>query len=529
MTGWDWERAARRLGADRDGRFNAARTKLGHERALVWRRADGSTTAYSGEDLRELGQHAAAVLRHAGIDRGDRVAGLLGRRPEAFAVPLGAWQLGAVYVPLFSGFRTDALRVRLSDSGTTVIVTDPANRASLVGVEDDRTIALVGGSPHDGELGFDDLGAELAPHREYAETTLADAGAVTYTSGTSGQPKGCVIPHRAVVNLTSFVERCLGLTSHDLLFSTADTGWSFGLYTTGFAPMSLGCPRLLYEGSFDAGDWWATIEELGVTHLASAPTGFRQLTLAGEAPIQGRSASLRALTAAGEPLDPDAIRWFEDAVGLTVHDCYGLTELGMVVANGRGPGAPAPVPGSMGHSVSGFDVQVLDADGRRAPTGEEGRLAVRDEGWFLSSTYWGRDEEWQGRLEDGWWITEDRARTDADGRFWYVGRSDDVIVTAGYNVSPFEVESVLMEHPAVAEAACVGEPDERKGQVVAAHLVLAPGHRRALDEELRQLVGERIGWHAAPRRFHVRPQLPKTESGKLRRSALRDPISEVSC
>lgn len=347
-----------------------------------------------------------------------------------------------------------------------------------------------------------------------------------YTSGTSGRPKGCVIPHRAVVNLAPFVERCLGLTSQDLLFSTADAGWSFGLYTTGFAPMALGYSRLLYEGGFDPCAWWTAIAELSVTHLASAPTGFRQLALAGAEAREGPSASLRALTAAGEPLDAEALRWFEESVGLTVHDCYGLTELGMVVANGRGPDARAPVAGSMGWPVSGFDVRVIDADGRPAPPGETGRLAVRDEGWFLSSTYWGRDEEWQERLEDRWWMTEDRVRTDVDGRFWYVGRSDDVIVTAGYNVGPVEIEGVLMEHPAVVEAACVGAPDSRKGEVVAAHLVLATDHRPQLDSELRQLVGERVGWHAAPRSFHACTELPKTESDKPRRGALRAPVLE---
>lgn len=373
----------------------------------------------------------------------------MGRRPEAFSVPLGTWQLGAVYVPLFSGFGTDTLRIRLSDSGAVAIVTDPANRPSLAGVEDDRTVALVGGVPTDGELAFDDLAEERCPDGRYAETTLSDPATVMYTSGTSGRPKGCVIPHRAVVNLAPFVERCLGLTSQDILFATADAGWSFGLYTTGFAPMALGCSRLLYEGGFDARAWWTAIAELSVTHLASAPTGFRQLALAGAEAREGPSASLRALTAAGESLDAETLRWFEESVGLTVHDCYGLTELGMVVANGRGLDARAPVAGWMGWPVSGFDVRVIGGDGRLAPPGETGRLAVRDEGWFLSSTYWGRDEEWQEQLEDRWWMTGDRVRTDVDGRFWYVGRSDDVIVTAGYNLGPVEIEGVLMEHPAV--------------------------------------------------------------------------------
>lgn len=521
-AGWDWDAAARRAGADRDGRLNCGALPIAHPRALVWVRADGVVETIPGPELSARAGRIASALRRAGVQQGDRVAALMGRRPESFAVPLALWRLGAVLVPLFSGFRADALRVRLEDSGATAVVTDPDNRPSLAGVEDDRTILVTGGPGEDGDLDLDGLAAEAADDAGVAPTLLSDPATIMYTSGTSGRPKGCVIPHRAPIVLWPFVERCLALGPDDLLFSTADAGWSFGLLTTGVAPMTMGCARLLYQGGFDAAAWWQTVQEQRVTHLASAPTGFRQLAAAGAGVIGGAAGQLRAATAAGEALDPESIRWLEEQVGVTIHDGYGLTELGMLVANLREEGAPSPAPGSMGYPVPGFAVRLVGDDGEPAAPGEEGQVAVRDDGWFLSSTYWGRDAEWADRLHDGWWVTEDRARQDEEGRYWYVGRMDDVIVTAGYNVGPFEVESVLLEHPAVVDAACVSEPDARKGNVVGAHVVLGGPEPEGLLDELRRLVGERVGWHAAPRRLHVHEALPKTESGKIRRRALRD-------
>ena len=193
----------------------------------------------------------------------------------------------------------------------------------------------------------------------------------------------------------------------------------------------------------------------------------------------------------------------------------------MVIGNLRGPHAGEQLPGSMGVAIPGFDVRLVDDSGDPVVEGDEGRIAVRDNGYLLSITYWGRDAEWGARVHDGWWVTEDLARRDEAGRYWYVARSDDVIVTAGYNVGPFEVENALLEHPLVRDAACVGEPDPRKGHVVAAHLVLAGVEPPDLAEELERWVGKRVGWHAAPRRVYVHDELPRTESGKIRRAQLR--------
>ena len=522
-----------------------------HPRALVHRHADGTQEVLSGPQLGALARRTADVLRRVGVKPGDRVAGLLGRRPASFAVPLAVWQLGAIYVPLFAGFRAEALRVRIADAGVTVVVTDPANRASLAEAQErlgDLTVlvanaaaaagggAAAGAGGHadghagpgaaDGDLDFDALLAAAPEHLGVHPTHRRDAATIMYTSGTTGQPKGCVLQHHTCVTLFPYLEHCLALTPQQALLSTADTGWSFGLFTTGVAPFSVGCSRLFLGGGYDPEAWWAAMRENGITHLASAPTGFRQLAAAGVEAMgpEGSPPLLRAATSGGEPLNPEVIRWWLEAASVTIHDSYGLTELGMVIANPRGPGAPAPAAGSMGYAVPGFEIALIDDDGEKVRDEGEGRVAVGDNGFLLGSTYWGRDAEWQARLQDGRWVTEDIARRDEAGRYWYQSRADDVIVTAGYNVGPFEVETALMEHPLVTDVAVVGVPDERKGQVIEAHVVVTAGAAAAPDAltaELKKWVGERIGWHAAPRHVTVHDALPRTESGKVKRRELR--------
>ena len=528
---WDWEAAGRAAGVDRDGRLNMGAMPYTHPRTLVHRRADGSHEVLSGAALHSLAMRTADVLRRAGVRPGDRVAGLLGRRPSSYAVPLAAWRLGAVYVPLFAGFRAEALRVRIADAGVRVVVTDPANRGSLAEAQaslPDLTVLVAASegirlAPSD--LDLDAVVADAPEHRDVHPTHRTDAATIMYTSGTTGMPKGCVIPHHACVSLRPFLDHCMGLTPQDALFSTADTGWSFGLFTTGVVPFSAGCSRLFLEPGYDAALWWQAIRDNGITHLASAPTGFRQLAAAGTEAFGGDGrppTTLARATSGGEPLNPEVIRWWEEHAGITIYDSYGLTELGMLVCNLRGPYANEVAPGSMGVALPGFDIALLDDDGNHVAGPGEGRIAVRDEGWFLSRTYWGREAEWDARLQDGWWVTEDVARRDELDRYWYVSRADDVIVTAGYNVGPFEVESVLLEHPAVADVAVVGVPDERKGQVLEAHVVTAPGTPASdLTPVLKAWVGERVGWHAAPRRVVVHEALPRTESGKVKRRELR--------
>lgn len=527
MTDFDWASAAAATGATPDGAFNAGVIDLPQSRALLWCRTDGTIETISGAALKEHSIELAAALDGLGVRRGDRVAGLIGRRPDAFALPLAVWRLGAIYVPLFSGFGSDAIAARLSDSETRVLVTDAANvpaAREARGKVQELTVAAVEPTAAGADCFLAEL-VEQAPGRpQPVETTLGDPATIMYTSGTTGAPKGCVIPHRGIISFAPYVRHCLALSAEDVLFSTADTGWSFGLYTTGFGPLALGATRVLYEGGFDATSWWTAMRATGATHLASAPTGFRQLAAAGDEPLSEGVPTLTAATSAGEPLTSEVVDWFRDRLAFTVHDSYGLTEMGMIVGQLRGQQAAPPRPGTMGGAIPGFEVQLLGDDGRPVPQAEAGRIAVRDNGWLLGVDYWGRSPEWQQRLRNGWWVTQDLARQDGDGSLVYVARDDDVIVTAGYNVGPFDVESALLQHPDVADAACIAEPDPRKGQIIAAYVVPCSGgdtDPEALLAKLRPWVGERVGWHAAPRRIHVLDTLPRTESGKIRRRELR--------
>ena len=518
---WDWDAAARRAGASADGMFNSASIQL-PGRAVVWVRADGSVQTYSGEQMTRRAGEFAAAFAALGVRRGDRVAGLMGRRPANFAVALGAWWLGALYVPLFSGFGGEGLRARMTDCEPTLVVTDAANLASLTGVREALPAleVMLLDEPNEaggGEHFIGDLLARYPAPVAQAPTSLHETSTIMYTSGTTGRPKGCLIPHRAVISLQPYVQHVLALGMGDVLFSGADAGWSFGLFTTGLAPMSLGVTRVMYEGGFSPPGWWSAVAAAGATHLAAAPTAFRQLAAAGTDHIPG---SFAAATSAGEPLDAPTVGWFREHTGVTPLDSYGLSELGMVIANLRTPGAPTVQFGSMGVPLPGFDIRLVTDDGATVETGA-GRIAVRDNGFFLSGGYWQREPEWAARFVDGWFLTEDVAHRDEDGRYWFEGRSDDVIVTAGYNVGPVEVESALMAFPLVEDAACVGEPDPVKGSIVVAYLVLDGPAPDDLRDQVRHWVGERVGWHAAPRRVEVVDSLPHTDSGKLQRALLR--------
>lgn len=325
-----------------------------------------------------------------------------------------------------------------------------------------------------------------------------------------------------MISLVPFVLHVMALGEDDLLWATANASSTFGLLSTGMVPMARGHARLVFEGDFDPARWWAVAERHQITHLTAAPTAYRLLAAGRERDLAGRELALKAATSAGEPLNPEPMQWFADRLGVPVMDAYGLTEVGFALGNLRSAGHPVKA-GSVGSPLPGFDVRLLREDGAEAGVGEPGTIAVRSHEWFLGSGYWGWDEAWAERWQDGWFITGDAAYRDEDGYHWFVGRADDVIVTSGYNVGPFEVESALLLHPAVAEAAVVGQPDERRGSTVKAFVVL--GHRAApsdaLRAELQALAVEKVARHASPREVEFLPELPRTTSGKLQRAELR--------
>jgi acetyl-CoA synthetase len=495
--------------------------------ALTVRHADGSSERWTYFELARAAAQAARVFARAGLRPGDRVAAVLSRQVEAWICALAAWRAGLVYVPLYCGFGTQALVQRLRPTEPAAVVAGWQWRAALDAALgelpfDPRvfTVTEAGGRTQPGDRSFWAEIDAAAPDGPTASTAPGDVATIMFTSGTTSQPKGCLITHGGFVCLVPFVRHCFALGPGDVLFTTSDPGWSYGLYTTGFVPMALGTPRVVYGGDFEPEAWLRTIEAEQITFVAGAPSAFRRLLEAVR--VQGVPSCLRGATCAGEPLDADTCAAWQDLTGTPLRDGYGLSELGMALANLGDPPTPV-VPGSLAAAVPGFDVALLSRSGEPVEAGEEGIIAVRRPPFQLSSGYLGAPDEWERRWVGDWFLTEDVARRDEDGRWWFRGRADDVIVTSGYNVGPVEVETVLLEQPGVAEAAVVAEPDRSRGAVVRA-VIVPTAEAPPPDElasQLQEAVRRRIGRHAYPRIVDYAESLPRTETGKLRRSALR--------
>ncbi|MEU6645638.1 AMP-binding protein [Saccharomonospora sp. NPDC046836] len=517
------------------GRLNTAQEVCGrhvgeHGRlALIVRHPDGSGERWTYRELYRAAAKTARVFERAGLRAGDRVAGLLSRQVESLIVALAAWRSGLVYVPLFCGFGSDALAYRLRSSHAALVVCDHRWRdtleTALSTMDEDLPVMVVAGPKGTGvrrgdysfwaEVDSADADGPEAP------TTASDPATLLFTSGTTGNPKSCVMPHGALLSVLPFARYSLGVTPRDLLFTTADPGWAYGLYSTGAAPMALGVPRVLYSGDFDPAAWLRVMREEGVTCVAAAPSAYRKL-LSALVRI-GVPGELAAAAAAGEPLEADtATRWTGTGAP-PIRDGYGLSEVGMVLVDLVDSGAPEP--GTLGGPLPGFAVRLVDRAGEPVSAGESGLIAIERPRYQLSTGYENRPEDWAARWQGELFVTEDRAEMRPDGRWVFLGREDDMIVTSGYNVSPVEVERVLARHPGVVEAAAVAASRPGGGTVVRAVVVRAPAAPPAaeLERQLRDEVGRRIGTHAVPRVIDYAEALPRNEVGKLQRATLRRP------
>ena len=496
--------------------------------AITVRHPDGQSQRWTYFDLAHHASMAADVFAKAGLKRGDRVAAVLSRQIETWIAALAAWRSGLTYVPLFCGFGADALAYRLQASEAKLLVVDHQWRS---GVEQalqllaaDIGVVTVSGPRGSGiQAGDRSFWAEIEaakPAGPAVNTAAPESATLLFTSGTTGQPKACVIPHSGFVSLIPYVDHALGLRVGDLLFTTSDPGWAYGLYTTGLVPMGRGIPLLSYSGPFDPAAWLEVMTAESATYITAAPTAFRSLVAA--VGRHGAPPSLRAAAGAGEPLDADTVSSWQELTGTPIRDGYGLTEVGMALANLADPPMEL-VAGAMGTNVPGFDVVLVDSDGAPQSGAAEGAIAIRRPDFQLATDYDNAPEAWQARWKGELFVTEDRARRDEDGRWWFVGRDDDIIVTAGYNVGPIEVENVLLEHPAVAEAAVVASPDPQRGSVVRAAIVTRADVTAGpeLTSELQNSVRTRVGRHAYPRIVDYVDSLPRTEVGKIRRAALR--------
>lgn len=489
--------------------------------ALNWISLDGSTHAVSFHALQARAARFANFLTSQGVRPGDRVAGLLPRTPDLLTVLYGTMRAGAVYQPLFTAFGPKAIEQRLQGSDARLIVTDGANRLKLNEIESCPTVVVTSGS-QEGDIDFHTVLAQQPDQFDPVMRRGDDLFLMLFTSGTTGPPKGVGVPLAALRAFRAYMTMGLDVRDEDRFWNIADPGWAYGLYYAAIGPLLLGNTTTFQEGPFTVEKTCEIIRTLGITNFAAAPTVYR-LMIAADADLSAQlKGRLRVASSAGEPLNAEVIRWFGEQLGCPLHDQYGQTETGMVMMNHHGLAHPVP-PGSAGVPMPGYHLTVVDDQAQPVPTGQPGILAIdrKRSPLFFFPGYWGREgQDWSGDH----YLTGDTVKQNASGDFSFVGRSDDLISSAGYRIGPFDVESSLIEHPAVLESAVVGKPDAERGHIVKAFVVLCDGQEATedLSEDLRLHVRNRLGGHAYPREIAFVDELPKTPSGKVQRFLLRE-------
>jgi acetyl-CoA synthetase len=499
--------------------------------ALRYEDAAGREETYTFAELRELSARFAGVLAGLGVIPGDRVATLVPKSPELVIAILGLWRLGCTHVPLFTAFGPDAVGYRLAHSGAKVVVTDLANRPKIEQHGADLrvvTVASPGETVVPGDVPFQTALDSAQPVAEAVVVVGDDTMILMYTSGTTGQPKGVQIPARYLAWLASYVRFGIDLRDDDVYWNISDPGWAYGLLGGIVAPFLAGNAALLVNARFDASATIRLLRKYRVTNFAAAPTVYRSLRAAEAVPTDATDRPrLRVATGGGEPFNPDLIAWASENLGTPILEHYGQTEAGICVGNAAHPWLCRPVrPGSMGHPLPGFRVVVVDDAYREVGPGVVGQIAIDTEHspLFPFKGYFQDPVRTAERYAGGhYYLTGDLASYDAEGYFSFSARSDDIIKSAGYRIGPFEVESALVAHPAVAEAAVVGKPDAQRGHIVKAFVVLRPGYAAGDDlaTELGQFVKTRLAAHAYPREVAFVESLPKTPSGKVQRYLLR--------
>ncbi|PKB66171.1 MAG: acetate--CoA ligase [SAR202 cluster bacterium Io17-Chloro-G3] len=500
--------------------------------AMVWEGKNGEREDYTFSDMKRETNKFANVLRGLGVERGDRVFLFLERIPEQYIAVFGVLKAGGVCGPLFSAFGPDPVRDRLLDSGAKVLITTPELRKKISHIFQDlpdlEHIIVVNklgreeAPVESSDLRYEDLMDTASEEFEIDNTSMYDYSIMHYTSGTTGKPKGAVHRHLAIVQQYLTGKWVLDLHPDDIYWCTADPGWVTGTSYGMLAPWSNGVTQLIYEGGLRASTWYELIQRHKVTVWYTAPTAVRLLMRSGtRVTSQYDLSSLRYINSVGEPLNPEAIVWGMEAFGQAIHDNWWQTETGAIMI------ANYPFQevrlGSMGRPLPGIEVGILDEHYTEVPPGTRGYLAVRP-GWpSMMHQYWQAPERYNSRFMKGWYITGDEAMMDQDGFYWFVGRADDVINTAGHLVGPFEVESALIEHPAVAEAGVIGKPDPIAMEVVKAFVALNEGVEptEKLRQEIMRFARDKLAAGVAPREIDFIPTLPKTRSGKIMRRLLK--------
>ncbi|SEC76881.1 acetate--CoA ligase [Paenibacillus sp. GP183] len=478
-------------------------------------------------EMKKLSNRFGNGLRDLGIGKGDRVFIFMPRSPELYVSIMGIIKIGAIVGPLFEAFMEGAVRDRLEDSGAIAIVTTPEllKRIPVADLPALKHIILVGDTKEiqDGQVRYTDLMSKSSDKLEIEWVDFSDGLILNYTSGSTGKPKGVLHVHNAMIQQYQAAKWVLDLQEEDIYWCTADPGWLTGTAMGIFGPWLHGVSTVIRGGRFSPEDWYSTIEKYNVTVWYSAPTAFRMLMGAGDELVQKYDLStLRHILSVGEPLNPEVVYWGWRVLNKRIHDTWWMTETGaQIICN-----FPTMEirPGSMGKPVPGIVIAILDDEGNELPPNHMGSLAIKA-GWpSMMSTIWNNPQKYEEYFKlKPWYISGDSAYKDEDGYFWFQGRIDDIIMTAGERVGPFEVESKLIEHPAVAEAGVIGKPDSIRGEIIKAFISLREGYvvTDELLEEIRRFVKEGLAAHAAPREIEIKDKLPKTRSGKIMRRVLK--------
>lgn len=529
---FSWEKHKSDLEFFADGKFNAAynavdrhlKTPAKQKMALVWENEKGEVKKFTFQEIAELSNRVANVLIKLEIKKGDRVFLFLPRIPELYYSFLGILKTGATCGTLFQAFGPEGIKDRLGNSEARFVITHSSLVERISEVKKDlpklEKILVVDKK----EDGFDfQKEMEYAPETfKIAHMDPKDRAFMLYTSGTTGKPKGVVHTHGAILQEYLTAKWVLDIREQDMYWCTADPGWVTGIAYEILGSWACKATALIYDGRFDPEKWYSLIDKYNVTIWYTAPTAIRMLMKAGSEIIKKHNlSSLRHLASVGEPLNPEAIRWGLDVFGMPFHDNWWQTETGGIcIANY--PCLNIKI-GSMGQPFPGIKAGIVDDKGKEVPNGKEGNLALRP-GWpSMMKEIWRRTEKYQSYFVNGWYLSGDKAWKDDDNYFWFMGRADDVIKTAGERVGPFEVESALIEHPAVIEAGVIGKPDPERGEIIKAFCILAPGTEKSdkLKEELSEYVKKHLAGHAYPKEIEFVDSLPKTRSGKIMRRVLK--------
>ncbi|MEX2253132.1 MAG: AMP-binding protein [Thermoleophilaceae bacterium] len=499
-----------------------------HERdrpAMVWEDWRGNERRVSFGELQDLSSKFAHVLEAHGVQRGDRVATLLPSLPETAAVFIGTYKRGAILLSMSVLYGDDGIEHRLRDSQAKALVTDTANRARIP--EGLAEVVFVlnsgdGSERQDGDIDLDAALDEASSDYETADTAADDPAQLYYSSGTTGKAKGILHAHRYLLAHEEF-EFCHDVRDGELFHGSGEWAWAAGICPL-LGPWRYGAVALVQarEAGYDPEEHLRFLSRRGVENMFTTPTALRAMTGVADAGERYPMEKLRITCSAGEPLNPEVIRWFRDQYGITVLDFYGLTESYPLCGNF--PGLEVR-EGSMGRPVPGWEVAILDEDEQPLPAGERGEICLRARSNpHYPLGYWNRPEDTEEVFGGDWFHTNDAAEADDDGYIWYAGRADDVIISAGYRIGPFEVESACVEHPAVKEAAAVASPDAKRGDLVKAFIVLAEGHEASDEttEDIKGFVRGHLSAYAYPREIEFVADLPKTLTGKIRRIELRE-------